>query len=1084
MAVFNINDIFASVYYVRMSNGKISGPFSICDLLFIGVNANTPVGIGGYQSWTPAGEIPGMMNKFHQMVETIGRQPKRITHHKNSEKSPAFFSRDKFYYKDLKGKIYGSFSIFDLSIMGIGEHDQISVNNYTDWMDAGAIPDLLAVVDELLISIDPKSKLDVEKLLSPLKDFMEKYLSSKDEEANPGTRLISKTICEYNDAIKAFSSLCNKYEEELSSLKLRFGDSVFDITNKIVSEIKDIVHELDKKKSLLSQNQYEIIPVDSHIWEELPASSENTPVPLFYVGSNIRRLDYFENGLVLEDQVFEHVLDKKHIVAYYDALTERHCLAVISTMICRMFMACKPKKFRVLSLDPVNMEGISPLFKALPDSVYRQFSNGVEIQNHLLKAVDNAQQTIQKDLLYPMENIGEYNRIHPDNPKAYQFIVVKGFPVGFSTTAVNCLKTLFKSGHRAGINVILLVDKDELGYSDLSKRIYDSLEVDRFASTTIKYDFASGEYPYPGNFEFSILSMLQIQSVVNCLNASLNVKPVQKKYHYGDYMPDENLWWKESGLRSISMPFGVNPDNGKIVGLAITQENAQNAAIVVGRPGTGKSVFLHDIITFSAMKYPPTELEYYLIDFSGVEFDIYAQSKLPHAKVIAPEAEREFGLSVLRAILEEAYRREKLLRENHVNNIVDLNAVNPNVNVPRIIVIIDEFQSLFERENDKISREASSIIQQIVKKYRKLAINLIMATQKISEISNSILPRDLIGNRIVFNPTPSDADLIGMMSDPPVLEVGECVYNDMAGVKARNIFNKSFYIPHNEQISLLDRIRTHFENSGLPSKDTMVFRSNELPKLYLPKVLQKELPEKVNICFGSPFALSDIPVSATICQRNNNNILIIGGDAEVAERIAIYSAMSAMNAYTDHSASFYFFNFMRPRDPLCEMPEHLYSSAPFDIHFAVKETEVLEFLKSIAAEIFLRQQGENVPHKHIYISIYAFELAQMFKMGGRRGDDVSESGQILNLILKNGPLVGVFTILQVDLASSLYQLGRVEKLFTHRVVLQLSESDSRYMMNDSDVASHLFVPNRPYTRYLAFYFNPTKSIQEKFKPFK
>ena len=603
MAVYNINDVFASVYYVRMPNGKISGPFSICDLLFIGVNTNTPVGIGGYQSWTPAGDIPGMMNKFHQMVETIGRQPKRIIHLKSSDKSPASFFRDKFYYKDLKGKIYGSFSIFDLSIMGIGERDQISVNNYTDWMDAGAIPDLLAVVDELLLSIDPKSKLDVEKLLSPLKDFQEQYLSSKDEEADPGTRLISKTISEYNDAIKAFSSLCDKYAGELSSLKSRFGDSVSDITNKIVSEIKDIVHGLDEKESLLTQNLYEITPVDSHLWEELPSSHENTPVPLFYVGSNTCRLDYFEDGLVLEDQVFEHVLDKNHIVAYYNASTERQCLAVISTMICRMFMACKPKKFRVLSLDPVNMEGISPLFKALPDSVYRQFSNGVEIQNHLLKAVENAQETIQKELLYPLENIGEYNQMHPDNPKPYQFIVVKGFPLGFSAAAVSCLKTLFKSGHRAGINVILLVDKDELDYSDLSKRLYDSLEVDRFAATTIKYDFASGEYPYSGDFKFSILSLPQIQSVVDCLNASLSVKPVQKKYHYGDYMPDENLWWRESGLGSISMPFGVNPDNGAVVGLAITQENAQNAALVVGRPGTGKSVFLHDIITLSAMTF-------------------------------------------------------------------------------------------------------------------------------------------------------------------------------------------------------------------------------------------------------------------------------------------------------------------------------------------------------------------------------------------------------------------------------------------------------------------------------------------------
>ena len=51
-----------------------------------------------------------------------------------------------------------------------------------------------------------------------------------------------------------------------------------------------------------------------------------------------------------------------------------------------------------------------------------------------------------------------------------------------------------------------------------------------------------------------------------------------------------------------------------------------------------------------ALNYSPEEAEMYLIDFKqGVEFRAYSANGLPHARVIAIESEREFGLSVLQA---------------------------------------------------------------------------------------------------------------------------------------------------------------------------------------------------------------------------------------------------------------------------------------------------------------------------------------------------------------------------------------------------------------------------------------------------
>ena len=77
----------------------------------------------------------------------------------------------------------------------------------------------------------------------------------------------------------------------------------------------------------------------------------------------------------------------------------------------------------------------------------------------------------------------------------------------------------------------------------------------------------------------------------------------------------------------------------------------------------GKSNLLHVLIHQLALRYSPEELELYLLDFKEVEFNVYLTERLPHARVIASRADREFGLSVLRRFREEIGRRQRLLNE-------------------------------------------------------------------------------------------------------------------------------------------------------------------------------------------------------------------------------------------------------------------------------------------------------------------------------------------------------------------------------------------------------------------------------------
>ena len=93
--------------------------------------------------------------------------------------------------------------------------------------------------------------------------------------------------------------------------------------------------------------------------------------------------------------------------------------------------------------------------------------------------------------------------------------------------------------------------------------------------------------------------------------------------------------------------------------------------LVGGDVRMGKTNLLHVLITQLALKYPPEELELYLLDFKEVEFDAYLTERLPHARAITSRTDREFGLSMLRRFHDEIDRRARLCREARVTDLPD-----------------------------------------------------------------------------------------------------------------------------------------------------------------------------------------------------------------------------------------------------------------------------------------------------------------------------------------------------------------------------------------------------------------------------
>src|SRR6184192_4884696 len=185
---------------------------------------------------------------------------------------------------------------------------------------------------------------------------------------------------------------------------------------------------------------------------------------------------------------------------------------------------------------------------------------------------------------------------------------------------------------------------------------------------------------------------------------------------------EDSAFWTLETTNEIRVPIGRTGAT-KFQHLAIGKGTRQHA-LIAGKTGSGKSTLFHVLITNLALWCSPEQVEFYLVDFKkGVEFKCYAARRLPHARVVAIESDRQFGLSVLQRLDDELKRRGDLFRNLGVQDIAGYKRAGGKEPVPRSLLIIDEFQEFFV-EDDKISQTASLLLDRIVRQGRAFGIHV------------------------------------------------------------------------------------------------------------------------------------------------------------------------------------------------------------------------------------------------------------------------------------------------------------------------------------------------------------------------
>ncbi len=197
---------------------------------------------------------------------------------------------------------------------------------------------------------------------------------------------------------------------------------------------------------------------------------------------------------------------------------------------------------------------------------------------------------------------------------------------------------------------------------------------------------------------------------------------------------DTKKIWDRSSAEGLTFSIGKHGINN--VEITIGDEIGQrHNAVITGAVGQGKSNLISIIIHSLCLRYSPAELVLYLLDYKeGVTFKVFSNidqdEYLPHARALGLESDVSFGAAILEMLFHEYQRRMRVLKKNNLKSIRDYRKKYPDDEMPRIVVVIDEFQMMFGddiNEGQKIAEK----LEKFVRLFRAAGIHFILASQTL-----------------------------------------------------------------------------------------------------------------------------------------------------------------------------------------------------------------------------------------------------------------------------------------------------------------------------------------------------------------
>jgi len=232
--------------------------------------------------------------------------------------------------------------------------------------------------------------------------------------------------------------------------------------------------------------------------------------------------------------------------------------------------------------------------------------------------------------------------------------------------------------------------------------------------------------------------------------------------------------------------------------------------LVAGATGTGKTIFLNNLILSLFYENSPRDLRFVLVDPKRVEFLVY--SDIPH--LLCPVIfEPSKTINAVSWLIGEMERRFKQIAEGRTRDILSYNKKFPQDSLPYIILIIDELADLMVARG----REIEVGIVRLAQLARAVGIHLVVATQRPSvEVITGLIKAN-ITSRISFQ-VASQVDsrtVLDMAGAEKLLGLGDMLFISAKNPKPKRI--QSPFVSEKEVKNVTDFIKKNIK----PKEDTI-----------------------------------------------------------------------------------------------------------------------------------------------------------------------------------------------------------------------------------------------------------------------
>ena len=784
------------------------------------------------------------------------------------------------------------------------------------------------------------------------------------------------------------------------------------------------------------------------------------------------------------------------ILVEHDAAGRETALSFLRTQILRLLTLIPPGQIRLTLIDPI---GLGQSFSAMMhladyDELLinsRIWTDESQIRNQLRKTTEHMENVFQTYLRSEFSTIEEYNASAEEVAEPYHFVVVAGFPQAFSEEAARHLSSVLTSGPSCGVHALIawnpeLTCPPGFDVGELQSNCIPFRVLNRTVVPAIDF---------PAALEFESVPEPTAEDSVTIVKAvgekSKDARRVEVSFRH--VAPRTKSIWNQSTAESIDLPIG-RAGAARLQFMRLGRGTSQHV-LVAGKTGSGKSTFLHIVITNLALHYSPSEIQFYLIDFKkGVEFRTYAANRLPHVRVVAIESDREFGLSVLECLDAVMQERGELFRSRGVQDVPSFRKQFPDEPMPRLLLLIDEFQEFFVAE-DRVASRASLLLDRLVRQGRAFGVHVMLGSQTLGGAYS--LARSTMGQvavRIALQCSESDAHLI-LSEDNGAARLltrpGEAIYNDANGLIEGNHPFQIAWLEEEVREEMINQLKQRTD-IPTPESSMIVFEGNVAPTVEqcdplrgtfqtLPDVSPPRFETKP-LWLGEPVAIA-APTHVELRRAGGQNLLLVGQDETLIDSMLGLIVLSAC-AGADSNTAVTFLHNEQNKEAAQRFKQLTASGAVPGCELQTPESCV-RVIDEMSVE--LKRREELTDRTNVSEILLVVRDIGQFRELRRDHDDFSlgsfgeakpeSPASMFDDLIRRGPLVGIHAVVWADSFNNAMRWMSTSLLreFENRIALRMNQTDSASLV-DSPVAASLG-PGR------ALLYRDQTGAVEKFRPF-